>query len=223
MDLILSSGFLAFARHLGVLEALRARDVETEAIVGTSSGALVGALFQAGMTLPAMSDLLGGRPPLRSLSLNKKPWRGLFSTAKVVRILGRHLPERFEDLPKPLAVGVCDEQGNHHLIHEGQLMPALLASMAIPRVFPSVPIDGRHYVDGGVVDRAGVDAWRRWRPGREAIVHIVARSHGRQVRFDGVGTLVIRTPRSGAQFWSLGDFAGQRAEARALADVALGR
>jgi predicted acylesterase/phospholipase RssA len=223
VDLILSSGFLAFARHLGVLEALRERNIEADALVGTSSGALVGALVQAGVELSAIADLLGGAPPLRSLSLSPRPWRGLFSTAKAVKILNRHLPERFEDLPKPFAVGVCDDQGTHHLIHEGELMPALLASMAIPRVFPSVRIAGRTYVDGGVADRAGVHAWRRWRPDREAIVHIVARSHGRHVHFDAVGTLVIRTPRSGAQFWSLGDFAGQQREARQLADVALGR
>jgi hypothetical protein len=86
-----------------------------------------------------------------------------------------------------------------------------------------VQIGDRHYVDGGVADRAGVHAWRRWRPGREAIVHMVARSRGRHVPFDAVGTLVIRTPRSGAQFWSLGDFSAQQREARELADVALGR
>lgn len=223
LDLILSSGFLAFARHLGVLEAIRARGIETEALVGTSSGALVGALAQAGMRLADIGELLGGEPPFRSLALNKRPWRGLFSTSKAVRILSRHLPERFEELPKLLAVGVCDDQGRHHLIHRGELLPALLASMAIPRMFPSVQIDGRTYVDGGVVDRAGVDAWRRWRPDQEAIVHIVERSRGRDVSFDAAGTLVIRTPRSHARFWSLGDFAGQRREACELAHTALDR
>lgn len=221
MDLILSSGFLAFARHLGVVEAIRERDLGIEAVVGTSSGALVGALLQAGLSLPEIAEILGREPPLRSLSFSRRPWRGLFATEKVVRILGRYLPETFEQLPRPLAVGVCDAHGNHHLLRTGKLLPALLASVAIPRLFPAVEIAGRHYVDGGVADRAGVTAWRSWRPKQRAIVHIVQRSRGREVAFDETDTLVIRTPRSRAQFWSLGDFVGQQREARRLAQAKL--
>lgn len=221
MDLILSSGFLAFSRHLGVLEAIRARGVETQAIVGTSSGALVGAFVQAGLSLPRVTQILAAEPPLRSLPFNPRPWRGLFSTTLVAQILARNLPRRFEDMPKPFAVGVCDREGRHHLIREGELVPALLASMAIPRIFPAVDIAGRSYLDGGVADRIGVQAWREWRPQQKAIVHIVARSRGREIPFDPRDTLVIRTPRTRAKFWSLGDFTGQLHEARALADHAL--
>lgn len=223
VDLILSSGFLAFSRHLGVLEAIDRRGLSTDAIVGTSSGALVGALAQAGVPLSEIAEILAGEPPLRSLSLNRKPWQGLFCTRRAAGILERYLPRKFEDLPKPLAVGVCDSRGMHHLLHQGPLVPALLASIAIPRVFPSVAIEGVRYCDGGVADRVGVDAWRRWRPQRCAIVHIVARSRGREVPFDPVDTIVIRTPRTHAQFWSLGDFPGQLQEARMLADHTLSR
>ncbi|HEU5076865.1 MAG TPA: patatin-like phospholipase family protein [Polyangiaceae bacterium] len=219
--MILSSGFLAFSRHLGVLEAIRARGLETQALVGTSSGALVGAFVQAGLPLPRVADILAKEPPLRSLPFNRRPWLGLFSTARVAEILSRHLPRRFEDMPKPFAVGVCDRAGRHHLIRAGELVPALLASMAIPRIFPAVDIAGCSYCDGGVADRIGVQAWREWRPQKEAIVHIVARSRGREVPFDPKGTLVIRTPRTRAKFWSLGDFSGQLREARALAERAL--
>lgn len=223
MDLILSSGFLAFSRHLGVLEAITRRGLSTGALVGTSSGALVGALVQAGTPLPRIADILASEPPLRSLSLNRRPWQGLFCTRRAAQVLERHLPRRFEDLPKPFAVGVCDSHGRHHLLHQGDLVPALLASIAIPRVFPSVPIQGVYYCDGGVADRVGVEAWRRWRPRQRAIVHIVARSRGREVPFDPTDTVVIRTPRTHAQFWSLGDFPGQLREARSLADQALSR
>jgi hypothetical protein len=87
----------------------------------------------------------------------------------------------------------------------------------MPWIFSPVAVAGRRLADGGAVDRLGVDAWRAWRPGRRAIVHEVARTAGKDVPFDASDLLVIRTPRSGARLWSLGDFAGQRAEARALA------
>ncbi len=221
-DLILSSGFLAFARHLGVVEAIRTRGLQIEAIVGTSSGALVGALLQAGVSLSTMGDLLGGRPPLRSMLPHPKPWKALFSTSRVVRILQEHLPERFEQLPRPFAVGVCDAQGGHHLLTRGELIPAVLASMAIPRIFPPVEIGGCSYVDGGVADRVGVEAWRAWRPGRRAIIHVVARSRGRERPFEPRESIVVRTPRTHARFWSLGDFSGQRSEAQGIAEAVLG-
>lgn len=221
MDLILSSGFLAFARHIGVVEALHRHEIGIDAVVGTSSGALVGALVQAGTPLTTIVELLGHAPPLRSMLLNRRPWQGLFSTTEIARVLERHLPRRFQDLRGPLALGVCDTSGRHEVLREGDLMPALLASMAIPRVFPAVSIGGRRFVDGGVRDRTAVNAWRAWRPGRRAIVHIVARSRGREVAFDERNTLIIRTPRTRATFWSLGDFERHQAEARALAEAAL--
>jgi predicted acylesterase/phospholipase RssA len=223
MDLILSSGFLAFARHLGVVEALQRHGIVAEAIVGTSSGALVGALVQAGTPLATIAELMSRAPPLRSLLLHHRPWQGLFSTTGIVRVLERHLPRRFQDLRGSLALGVCDTTGRHELLHEGDLMPALLASMAIPRVFPAVSIGDRRFVDGGVRDRTAVNAWRVWRPSRRAIIHVVARSRGRDVPFDEQNTLVIRTPRTHATFWSLGDFARHQAEARALAEAVLER
>lgn len=216
MDLILSSGFLAFARHLGVLEALQERAVEVDAVVGTSSGALVGALLQAGIPLARVAELLATEPPLKVMVLNRKPWQALFSTDRLVQRLRPYLPARFEELPKPLAVGVCDSGKRHRLIHEGELMPALLASMAIPRLFPAVEIAGCRYLDGGVADRTGVAAWRSWRPNQQGIVHLVARSRGRDVAFDEQGMLVVRTPRARATFWSLGDFASEQCEAREL-------
>jgi predicted acylesterase/phospholipase RssA len=221
MDLILSSGFLAFARHVGAIAAVLSRGVQPDALVGTSSGALVGALFQAGLAPPEVGKLLSDRPPLRYMRAHVKPWRGLFSLESLVPLLRRNLPRTFEELPRPFAVGVRDERGGHRLICQGELVSAVMASIAIPFLFPPVLLDGHPYMDGGVVDRTGVDAWRRWRPNRRAIVHVVERSRGRDVAFDTTNTTVVRTPRSGAKFWFLGDFAAQQLEAKRLVELQL--
>ena len=47
-DLVLSSGFLAFARHVGVLRAVERSGQDVTGVCRTSSGALVGALWAAG-------------------------------------------------------------------------------------------------------------------------------------------------------------------------------
>jgi predicted acylesterase/phospholipase RssA len=218
MDVILSSGFLAFARHLGVLDAVQRRGIEVDAMVGTSSGALVGVLAQAGHPLGRIGDVLSKSAPLSYMRPHLKPWRGLFTMRALVAELRSLIPSTFAELPKPFAVGVQDEAGRHCLLHEGDLLSAVLASIAIPYVFPPVPRDGHWYVDGGVADRTGVAAWRAWRPAARALVHVVDRSRGQDVPIDALGTLVIRTPRSFATFWSLGPFTHQQAEARELAE-----
>lgn len=59
----------------------------------------------------------------------------------------------FEQLSMPLAVVATDvNAGRPHVFREGPLTPALLASAAIPGVFPPVVQDGRTFYDGGIVE-----------------------------------------------------------------------
>lgn len=223
MDLILSSGFLAFARHVGVLTVLEERGIVPEAICGTSSGALVGALWCAGLRAQEVGRILSERAPIRGVGWHGRPWAGLFTLDPLITRLAEHLPARIEGLPRPLAVGVMDADGGYRLLTEGPLPAAVAASCAMPHVFAPVHVAGALYQDGGAVDRLGLTAWRSWRGPRPAIVHWVERTAGKEVPFDLDGLTVIRTPRSGARLWNLGDFSGQVAEAserarRALSD-----
>lgn len=64
----------------------------------------------------------------------------------------------FEQLRLPLAVVATDfNSGRKAVFRSGDLTPALLASTAIPGVFPAVVIDGREHLDGGVVDNTPLD------------------------------------------------------------------
>ncbi len=66
--------------------------------------------------------------------------------------------DTFEQLRLPLAVVATDfNSGRRAVFRSGALTPALLASTAIPGVFPSVVIDGREHMDGGVVDNTPLD------------------------------------------------------------------
>ena len=64
----------------------------------------------------------------------------------------------FEQLRLPLAIVATDfNSGKPAVFRSGDLTPALLASTAIPGVFPSVDIEGRQHMDGGVVDNTPLD------------------------------------------------------------------
>ena len=83
----------------------------------------------------------------------------------------------------------------------------------MPYVFAPVMIDGTPLCDGGTVDRIQLVGWKKLRGNREFLVHVVNRSHGAAIEAGLEGAVVVRTPRSGASFFGLGDFAGQLEEA----------
>jgi len=103
-DLILSSGFLAFARQVGVLEAVEDCGIDIHRIVGTSSGALAGAMMAAGYNSKDIGRELSCRRPIELLR-PPSPRRfrsGLFSLDGLIRHLGTILPKDFKDLKYPL-------------------------------------------------------------------------------------------------------------------------
>lgn len=214
MDLVLSSGFLAFARQVGFLTAVEEHGTPVDGVCGTSSGALAGALWANGVPAAEIGALLSETAPIRQVALSRAPWRGLFSMNPVLSRLSEYLPERIEQLPRPFAVGVMAPDRSPALLDRGPLIEAVAASCAVPWLFEPVEVEGVRYRDGGVVDRTGLDAWRAKRPDQPVLLHLVERSLGAEGPPLPEGVRVVRTPRSGAKLWDLGDFEGQVAQAR---------
>ena len=127
-------------------------------------GGLIAGLYAAGVPL---SDLLafGKRAGLMDLASPDRMWRGLFGHGKMARMLAGLLgnPDiTFEDLNIPLALVAADvETGEMILLDRGPLIPALMATSALPVVFAPVRHQGRWLVDGGVVNNLPVDVVRQ--------------------------------------------------------------
>jgi len=220
VDLVLSSGFLAFAAHCGFLRAVEEVGIDVDGVCGTSSGALVGAMWAAGIPALDIAQRLNSRRPVTVLRPSPCPWRGLFSLGALAELASDWLPPRFADLRHPLAVGVMAADGAGTLLSEGSLTQAVVASCAVPYLFAPVRVDGVPYRDGGAVDRLALEPWAQLRGERPRLVHLVKRSAGAETVVPD-GLAVVRTPRSGASFWSLGDFDAQVDAARLLTHAAL--
>jgi NTE family protein len=172
---VLGGGGARGAAQVGVLQALFEAGVEAPvAIVGTSVGALNGASIAA---YPS----LAGTMMLREVWLSRQAAAVFQAHPLGVIISGlrhdqqslmpqqnvRRLIERagaltgittFEKLRVPLAVIATDlNAGRPVVFRSGELEPALLASTAIPGLFPSVRINDREHLDGGVVDNTPTD------------------------------------------------------------------
>ncbi|HWC78749.1 MAG TPA: patatin-like phospholipase family protein [Pseudonocardiaceae bacterium] len=152
------------AMQVGMLRALLEAGIAADLVVGTSVGSLNGTLLArhgnasaepfvriwASMTRRAVFP--GGL--LRQARTLHRGRNHLYGNAGLARVIAEHVGDdtTFAQLPVPLGVVTMDvDTAQPVLVREGRLVPALLASCAIPGIYPPVELDGRTCYDGGVV------------------------------------------------------------------------
>jgi NTE family protein len=162
---VLSGGGNGGVAQVGMLRALLERGYVPDVVVGTSAGALNGAAVATAPTVEKVDQLEGVWASLRGDEVFpggalKRAWNvlrrddHLSSNAGLAAVVARADPGRtFADLAVPLRVVTTDlDTGDEILIVAGEIEPALLASAAIPGIFPPVVLDGHRLVDGAVVN-----------------------------------------------------------------------
>ncbi|MFE5671584.1 patatin-like phospholipase family protein [Agromyces sp. NPDC056523] len=156
---VLGGGGVLGAVQIGMLRSLLERAVRPDLIVGTSIGAINGAIIASGVDLSvARLERAWTSRDARVLTsgMGFRPGRThVMSTGPLVRLLKTGLPEArtFADLEVEFRCCAASiERAAEHWFREGPLIPAVLASSALPGVFPAVEIDGEHFLDGGIVN-----------------------------------------------------------------------
>ncbi len=149
-----------------MLQALLEHGITPDLVVGTSIGAINGALLAADPTPAVIETLLAAwTSPEAALvygeSLITRAGRlartrtHLGSPTGLRDLLVRHLGEQatFEQLAVPLkVVAACIERAAEHVFESGPLIDAVLASASVPGLLPATEIGGNHFVDGGIVN-----------------------------------------------------------------------
>jgi len=152
-----SGGGTRATAHVGIIKALRENGIEADCVAGTSGGAIVGALYAAGLSVDEMMDFVA-QGKLSRLFNAKFPSRGLANLDFLGNLLNQYIaPDCFEDLKIPLTVVASNlNSGKVAHFNSGLLYPAVMASCAIPLMFKPIEIDDELYVDGGVFDNMPV-------------------------------------------------------------------
>lgn len=154
--LVMSSGFFGFFAHCGMLQALESASIRPAAVAGSSAGALVGGCWAAGLNGVEIGDAL--------LRLHRSdfwdPWPGpgLLRGRKFRDMLWELLPVScFSECRVPAAFSAFDLLSfKTAILRNGELVPAVHASCAVPLMFHPVWINGRPFMDGGIADRPGI-------------------------------------------------------------------
>lgn len=172
--LVLAGGGGRGAAHIGVLKVLERHGIKPDFVCGSSIGAVIGALYCAGLPVERIEELtLNGELkkgilpsgikwqavkalPLFALKslLQLHPAIGLYSGKTVTKLIERNVPENernIEDLKIPFAAIAVDMRNTRPVwITKGNLADAVRASASVPFVYKPVKMNGSLLVDGGI-------------------------------------------------------------------------
>jgi NTE family protein len=162
---VLGGGGVLGAAEVGMLRALFEAGIAPDLILGTSVGALNGAMVARDPTLAVIERLtelwqdaqtsrtIADRP-LRSVRRAVSTGTHLYSADPMQRRLIAEFGETtFEELPIRLQVCAASiERAAEHWFTTGRLVDAIMASAAVPGLLPPARVGDEHFLDGGIVN-----------------------------------------------------------------------
>ncbi|MEO6053542.1 MAG: patatin-like phospholipase family protein [Chthoniobacterales bacterium] len=164
VGLVLSSGGARGLAHIGVIQVLEENGIEVDAVAGSSIGAYIAAGWGRGYSGERMEqyamELEGYKGVWRFMDITASPLRGFFHTERVRKRLEKTLCcTHFSDLNRPIRIIATRLDVLERVVFSGgNVIDAILASIAIPGICMSVMLNGIAHVDGGVSDPLPVDA-----------------------------------------------------------------
>ncbi len=163
VSLALGGGGVKGIAHIGVLRRLEKEGFTIKAIAGTSSGGMIGAIYACGYSVTAIEEMFSGMDQAGLYARDQNDGPALMGLQGLAHALKEVLGDRtFTDLAIPFACTAVDlHTGQEIILDYGRVLDAVLATVAIPGIFPPVEIGSTLLVDGGVLDPVPV-ALARW-------------------------------------------------------------
>ena len=182
---VLGGGGNLGALQVGMLQAVLERGIVPDEIVGCSAGALNAAMLAADPTAEGLDrlrtlwttsqeDIVAPFTKFDGVRLLTHRGASLQSNAGLRRLLESTLPHRrFEDFAVPFhVVATSLTTASERWFSTGEVIQPILASAALPAIFPPVVIDGDVLVDGGVLNNVPVSKAQELQPDRIYVFHV---------------------------------------------------
>lgn len=194
IGLALGGGAARGFAHVGVIAVLEEAGFKPALVVGTSAGSLVAALYASGKSSAQLQQT--------ALSMEEvaiADWmlpvfgRGMFRGEALARYVNSLVAGRqIENMAIPLGIVATDlNSGQAMLFQRGDTGTAVRASSAVPAVFVPVKINGREYVDGGLVSPVPVRFARQM--GADLVIAVDISSPPEANPADGTLQILLQT------------------------------
>ncbi len=162
ITLALGGGGAKGNSHIGVIRRLEKEGYQIRSVAGTSFGGLVAILYAAGRTPDEIEEIFSATDQGNLYARDAKDGPSLLGLSGVRKLLDAVLGDKtFNDLRIPCAVTAVDvKTGSEVVISEGFLRDGVLATIALPGIFPSHRLNDWDLMDGGVLNPVPVSVAR---------------------------------------------------------------
>lgn len=170
LGLALGGGGARGLAHIGVLKGFTAQQITVSCISGCSMGGLVGSLYALGFTISELEQIALKHTGLREMInlVDRTPSRrGLIVGQRLRSLLEKIIGKetKFSDTTIPVSLNATDLISSKEItLSDGNLVDAIMATIAIPGFFAPVPMNGQLLVDGGTLNNLPVQNLIEFKP-----------------------------------------------------------
>lgn len=166
ISLALGGGGAKGNAHLGVIRRLEEEGYRIRAVAGTSFGGIVAVFYASGYTIGQIEDMFASLDQTQLYGRGADEGPSLMGLSGARRWLEQIFGDRtFEALEIPCAVTAVElNRGVEVTLSSGRLVDAILATIALPGIFPPRHFGEWELVDGGVLNPVPVSVARMLAP-----------------------------------------------------------
>ncbi len=163
LALVLSGGASRGFAHVGVIKVLEDENIPVDMVVGTSMGAMIGAMYASGLDAKTIETFtrqaIDKSFRLLNISVFSRGKHGLLDFTPFQEVLAEQVPyRRIEEFPLAFGAIATDlNTGEQVVFREGPVITALSATAAVPGIFSPVLHHDHWLVDGGLVNNLPAD------------------------------------------------------------------
>ncbi len=219
VGLALGAGSAKGFAHIGILQALDEAGIQIDMISGSSMGAIIGGIYSVGTDLYMLEkfiksiklyDYLDVRLPLAAGVLKGERLQEL------VRVFTHN--KTFAETKTPFCcVAVDAETGKLDVLEEGPLHESIRASMSIPAFFEPVKLNGKTYIDGGVLERVPCKTLRDH--GMDVVIGVDVGYHGDIKDVSDMGVYSLMNHTISIMQWELTKYRREEADIMLVPEV----
>ena len=219
IGLALGAGSTKGFAHIGVLQVLQENKIPIHMIAGSSMGAIIGAIYSVGSDMYLLQRYLN--------TMNVRNYLDMHSPLKAGLIKGDRLQEvlkvlthnkTFAQTKTPFCcVAVDAEHARLDVLETGLLHQAVRASMSIPAVFEPVHLNGKTYIDGGVIERVPIKALRD--RGMDVVIAVDVGYHGGETDVSGMNAYQLMNYTINIMQWRMNTLRQENADVLLVPEV----
>lgn len=173
--LALGGGGIKGVAHIGLLDCLDQAGIKVRAIAGSSIGGLIGAVYAAGYSPKEITAILESLNPNRFYTRLPGDGPSLLGYTGLAEALVEMLGNtEFGDLKIPFACSAVNIRNRQEIIlAEGRVVDAVLATIAVPGIFPPKIRGEEELIDGAILNPVPVGLARSLNPGLPVVAVVL--------------------------------------------------